>query len=104
MKVKEYNNEFGGVNVEEYTANEIKGMIADIIDAIDMAKEQGYRYIDDSIYVEYKDGSYYYNGEGGVDGKYKKSNIKGVIIDCSGCCYQIYGKYTMLENLIPELV
>lgn len=55
-----------------------------------------------SVYVEYKDGSTYINIDGEEDGKFKKRNIKSIILD-DGYEYYIYGAYIMTENLIPEV-
>jgi hypothetical protein len=57
---------------------------------------------DMSIYIEYKDGSYYSNIDGDESGNFKKSNIKAIILD-DGYEYYIYGDYEMTENLIPEV-
>lgn len=48
---------------------------------------------DDTIFIEYKDGKYFtagFNGE--VKGKYKRSDIKTVIIS-NACTVQVYGEY-----------
>lgn len=48
---------------------------------------------DDSLYIEYKDGSHFYIGTTfGVEGKLKRNNIKAVIYSNSATC-AVYGDY-----------
>ena len=88
--------------VERYSISEGIKLALETIESIEYCENAGYKYIDSSVYVLYKDGSEYFNGEGGDDGKFRRTGIKTIIIDCEGCCYQIAGKYTVDENLVPH--
>lgn len=51
-----------------------------------------YGWEDDSLYVEYKDGSFFYIGGGEIEGKLKKNNIKAIIYsNPSTTC--LFGEY-----------
>lgn len=100
MKAVNYYNESEGcgVTVEEMTRKEILSYIADWFDTFRNCDFQ----TDMTIYVEYKDGSHYYKNDDEEDGTFKKTNIKGAILD-DGYEYYICGAYTFSENMIPEL-
>ena len=54
------------------------------------------------VWIEYNDGKFYSNSEGVEEGSFKKSGIKGMILD-NGATYQIFGKYEV-TNSIPDLI
>jgi len=59
---------------------------------------------DDSIFVQYKDGTIFAAGfNGGAEGTYKKFNIKTVIID-NGSTTQLWGAYRLynMDNTDEE--
>ncbi len=61
-------------------------------------------WVDDSLYIEYKDGSYFsVTDTFGVEGKFKKTNIKTVIYGNSAttCVYGNYRIYNM-DNTSEE--
>lgn len=84
--------------VEEMGRKEALEYAKDFIDAIEFADYT----TDMSVYVEYKDGSFYHNLDGDIDGTFKKSNVKAIILD-DGSEYYVYGKYTMSDIMIPEV-
>lgn len=86
------------ISVEEMSRKEATEYAIDFIDGIELSNCS----TDTSVYVEYKDGSCYYNIDGDITGKFKKSNIKAIILD-DGYEYYIFGSYTMSENLIPQV-
>lgn len=48
---------------------------------------------EDSLYIEYKNGTYFYVGsDGEIEGKLKRNNIKTVIYS-NACTCVIYGEY-----------
>ena len=100
MTTKTYYNEEleCEVNVEEMNRAEALEYAFDWEEAI---KNANYS-TEMSIYIEYKDGSYYSNIDGDISGKLRKTNIKAIILD-DGYEYYIYGAYEMNENLIPEV-
>ena len=65
--------------------------IVDIIDGIRFAIETNQR-TDETLYIRYKDGSHYFIGEEGEEGKFRKTNIE-TIIDENPCTTMVYGKY-----------
>lgn len=75
--------------IEDCTLKEIKEIIMQ-----DFIENRGYLSEDESLYIEYKDGSYYYLCSDGEDGKFKKTGIKKVVID-NAETYQIYGHCDM---------
>ena len=85
--------------VEEMT---LKEAIEYAVDWYNGLKEMPEGYANMYMYIEYKDGSIYSNSDGDEDGRFKKTGIKSMVLD-DGYEYYIYGKYTMNENLIPEL-
>lgn len=90
--------------VERYSIREGIKLAIETIESIEYCIDAGYKFIDSSVYIEYKDGSYYNNCQGDISGAFRKSGIKAIIIDCEGCCYQIAGKYMMDENHIPQVI
>ena len=88
--------------VEEMERKEAIIYTTDFIDGIELSKVGGWS-TGMSIYVEYKDGSHYSNIDGDEYGKFKKINIKGIILD-DGYCYYVFGNYKMSENTIPEII
>lgn len=52
--------------------------VIDIIEGIKYALDNDQR-TDDSLWIQYKDGSHYYIGEDGEEGKFKKTNIESII-------------------------
>lgn len=49
------------------------------------------------LYIEYKDGSYYYLSLGIEEGKFKKTGIKSVLEDNPGT-YVVYGKWEAVKT------
>jgi hypothetical protein len=88
--------------VEEMERKEAISYTTDFIDGIELSKVGGWS-TEMSIYVEYKDGSHYLNIDGDEYGKFKKINIKGIILD-DGYCYYVFGNYKMSENTIPVII
>lgn len=88
--------------VEHYTMSECIKLAQETIESIECCERAGYKYIDSSVYVLYTDGSEYINCQGDVEGKFKKTGAKTIIIDCEGFCYQLAGKYIINENLMVE--
>lgn len=86
--------------VEEMTLKEATEYAVDWYNGL---RETPVGYSNMYMYIEYKDGSIYSNLDGDEDGRFKKTGIKSMVLD-DGYEYYIYGKYTMTENLIPELV
>ena len=101
MKEKTYRDEEldAEITVAEMTRAEALEYAMDFIDVIEVCGGNS----DMTVYIEYKDGSYYLNSDGEITGTFKKSNIKAIELDDSAW-YYIYGKYTMNEYLVPELI
>ena len=104
MTAKKYFDDYTGceITVEEMSRKEATEYTIDFIDGLETACRAGFD-PDIYVYVEYKDGSYYYNSCGDTCGKFKKTNIKAVVLDDSSE-YYIFGKYKMNENTIPEII
>ena len=101
MNTVTYQNPFGETLVEECSRAEL---VAEISDCMRDFKD-GYVWDDCSIWVEYADGSYFSFIGGDVDGRFLKTNIKGIIIDEFGACYRVYGNYRMTDdNMLVELI
>lgn len=90
------------IQVEEMTRKDAIQYAEDFIEGIETSRRCGFYNSDINIYVEYKDGTCYINQDGDIDGTFKKTNIKVIIMD-DGYEYYIFGKYTMNENMIPEV-
>ena len=74
--------------IEIYTKKEILSIIEDYITNIDS-------FDDESIYIEYNDGKYFYligKEQFGTITTFKKRDIKKVVID-NGSTFQVNGKY-----------
>lgn len=54
--------------------------VVDIIEGIEFSMTR-YKYLDESLWIEYKDGSHYYLGELGEEGKFKKIGISCIIYE-----------------------
>jgi len=92
------------IQVEHYSISDGIKLAEETIESIECCERLGYKYIDSSVYVLYKDGREYFNGEGGSFGKFRKTNARTIIIDCEGHCYQLAGKYMIDENLCPQAI
>jgi hypothetical protein len=80
--------------IEECTKKEITEIMLETLE---------YGCNEDSVAVLYKDGSFYSNICGDVDGKFRRNNIKAIILD-NGCTTEVYGKYTVNECGIVDFV
>lgn len=99
---REIDGETYEIPVEHYSISEGIKLAQDTIESIQICVDAGYEYIDSSVYVVYKDGKEYINCQGDITGTFRKTGIRTVIIDCEGQCYQLAGKYTIDENLVPR--
>jgi len=54
------------------------------------------------VSIEYNDGSVYTNYEGCEEGSFRKTNIRGIMIDNSAT-FQIFGSYEVVDS-IPVLI
>lgn len=73
--------------------------IADIIDGIKDSMTR-YRFIDDGVWIQYNDGSHYYIGELGEEGKFRKTGISCIIYENAETT-ALYGKYVIynIDNM-----
>ena len=86
----------------ELSNGQIVEVIKNLKDAIEFIKDcyvENKDYLDDdsSLYVESKDGSYYYLSESEEKGKFKRTGIKTVIED-NPCTYTVYGKWKAIKT------
>ena len=77
--------------------------ITTIIDDIRYAlehPENPYMVIDDSVWIQYKDGSHYYIGDQGEEGKFRKTGIS-CIIDENSATTMLYGDFVIynIDNM-----
>lgn len=78
----------GGQIFEIYeTLKEIKEMIMDCY-----INNKGYISNDQSLFIEYKDGSTYYATGDYEEGTFKKTGIK-TVIESNPCTFSLYGDY-----------
>ena len=97
-----YPNSFGDMTIVEECSR--KELVEEIDDCLRDYRD-GYNWGDFYVWVEYTDGSYFSFMEGDMDGRFLKTNIKGIIIDEFGACYRVYGDYRMYDdNMLVELV
>ena len=71
--------------------------ITTIIDDIRYAlnnSDNPYMGIDDSVWIQYKDGSHYYIGDQGEEGKFRKTGIS-CIIDENSATTMLYGDFVI---------
>lgn len=98
MKAKTYQREYGEVIVEECTRKEFVDLAQDLVNearywdsALDMA-----------MFIAYKDGtSCTYHDGFGIEGKFRRTGIVFGEIS-NGCTYQVFGKYTVNEDMVVE--
>lgn len=102
MREVVYDNPFGQTIVEECSRKELIGEIDECLRDF----RDGYVWDDFYAWVEYLDGSYFCIEDGyPQDGRFLKTNIKGIIIDEFGAEYRVYGDYRMYDdNMNIELV
>lgn len=98
MKTKTYTNQYDEeIIVEELTRKEFIEWALGTIEAV-----EEYGSDDDTLWVEYKDGSHYSCGYG-TDGKFRKTNIEWGLIS-NGSTWQVFGEYELDENMVPQRV
>jgi len=86
----------------ELSNGQIVEVLKNLKDTIEFIKDcyiENKDYLDDdsSLYVEYKDGSYYYLSGACEEGKFKKTGIKTVIED-NPCTYTVYGAWKAVKT------
>ncbi len=67
--------------------------VADIIDGIKWSLDY-YGHTYDSIWIQYNDGSHYYLGDLGEEGKFRKTGISCIIYENESTT-QVYGNYVI---------
>ena len=80
----------GNQIIEEYTS--LKEIVSMVVD--NYITNMDYLIPDQTLYIEYKDGSSYYVSDCIEYGKFKKTGIKKVIED-NGSTYAVYGNYSI---------
>lgn len=101
MKVKTYQREYGEVIVEECTRKEFVELAGEFVDNAEWCDSLGIA-VDDSLYIDYKDGSNFsYFDYLGFAGMFKTSRISFGVISNSAT-YQVFGKYTVNEDMVVE--
>lgn len=98
MKTKTYMNQYDDeIIVEELTRKEFIEWALDTIETINECDSD-----DDTLWIEYKDGTHYSCGYG-PDGKFRKTNIAFGLIS-NGSTWQVFGEYELDENMIPQRI
>lgn len=112
MKAKTYQREYGEVIVEECTRKEFVELAQELVNEAryweNMADLAGLDYadyyaeLDMAMTITYKDGSIctYHDGFG-IEGKFRRAGIVYGEISNS-CTYQVFGEYTVNEDMVVE--
>lgn len=105
MKTKTYTNQYDEeIIVEELTRKEFVEWALGTIEAVCQYDSQ-----DDTLWVEYKDGTHYYCDYLDCDSsdnrtfKFRKTNIEWGLIS-NGSTWQVFGEYELDENMVPQRV
>lgn len=105
MKTKTYTNQHDEqIIVEELTRKEFIEWALGTIEAVCQYDSQ-----DDTLWVEYKDGTHYYCDYLDCDSsdsrtfKFRKTNIEWGCIS-NGSTWQVFGAYELDENMVPQRV
>ena len=86
----------------ELSNGQIVEILKNLKDAIEFMKDcyiENKEYLDDdsSLYVEYKDGSYYYLSREIEKGKFKRTGIKSVV-ESNSATYTVYGSWKAIKT------
>ena len=103
MKAKTYQREYGEVIVEECTRKEFVELAQELVnEARYWGGVHGYAELDMAMTITYKDGSIctYHDGFG-IEGKFRRTGIVYGEI-CNSCTYQVFGEYTVNEDMVVE--
>lgn len=101
MKKVEVKREWGTVIVEECSRKEFLELAAEAVDYMEFADSLGIA-TDQTVYIEYRNGSTLYASDYyGVQGRLMKKSMVFGLID-NGTTYQVFGEYTVNDDLILE--